>query len=874
MLPKLEWLLAVVLMMCKLGPSRGDDFPSLISANASIAVILDREYLDNQYDEILEGTKKLFERILRDNFRNGGMIIKYFSWTSINLKRDFTAVLSISNCDNTWDVYKNAAKENLVIMSITDSDCLRLPLNNAIMIPKSIPSTGTFEELPQVIMDMKAMKAIDWTSGILLYDDSFDRDIIARSIVALSKESEDVKPLSLSLFRIEAHTHMWEKRKAIRKVLLNISTKHIGKNFIAIITTQTMELVMEIAKELRMVNPLAQWLYVISDTTAERNNISAAHSIISEGDNIAFVYNLRRNAQSCESHILCYVENLIMSLVHGLSKLIREEKAVYGQIADEEWEVIRMTKAERKDEILKIMRADMIGKDTCNECTMWKVEAGETWGYTYQSAADELMSGVVSTHKRQVSLLDVGYWTPQDGFIMQDFMFPHVVDGFRGIHLNFYSYHNPPWQFVAYNESGHLSLSHGVVMDILNELSRKLNFTYTILIAQTNLEYVGNITDDANNTVFKDAHAMTTDIPSEILRSLMDNKILLAAVGATVSPKQKKFVNFTTPISIQTYSFIVSRPKELSRIFLFLSPFNFDTWLCIAATVFLMAPCLYVINRVSPFYDHHQRSSTIGLRKLNNCFWYIYGALLQQGGLYLPYADSGRIIIGTWWLVVLVIVTTYCGNLVAFLTFPKIAIPITTINQLIRNEQGVSWSIRRGTLLEQFLQETDDPKYVKLHKQAKYVSEESTKMVDTIRSGHHVHIDWRTNLKYLMKKEFLKSDRCDFALSLDEFLDEQIALAMPKNSPYLEVINAEITKMHQFGFIHRWLGSYMPSEDKCSNARKSTEVENHTVNNDDMAGSYYVLLIGFSMGLFMFLVEYAWRWYTKSKEQSLQPYTE
>ncbi|XP_021705215.1 ionotropic receptor 93a [Aedes aegypti] len=873
MLPRLKWLV-LVLVVCKLGPSRGDDFPSLISANASIAVILDREYLDAQYDDILEGTKRLFERILRDNFRNGGLIVKYFSWTSINLRRDFTAVLSISNCENTWDVYRNAAKENLVIMSITDSDCLRLPLNNAIMIPKTIPTAGTFEELPQVIMDMKAMKAIDWTSAVLLYDESFDRDIIARSIVALSKESEDVRPLSLSLFRIESHTHMWEKRKAIRKVLVNLPTRYIGRNFIAIITTQTMELVMEIAKELRMVTPLAQWLYVVSDTSADRNNISAVHPIISEGDNIAFVYNLRRNAQSCESHMLCYVENLITSLVHGLSKLIREEKAVYGQIADEEWEVIRMTKAERKDEILKIMRSDLIGKDSCNECSMWKVEAGETWGYTYQSAADELLTGVMSTHRKQISLLDVGYWTPQDGFIMRDNMFPHVADGFRGVHLNFYSYHNPPWQFVTYNESGHLSLSRGVVMDILTELSRKLNFTFNILISQTNLEYIGNMTDDANNTINRDAHSITTDIPNEILRSLMDNKILLAAVGATVSPKQKKYVNFTTPISIQTYSFIVSRPKELSRVFLFLSPFTIDTWLCLSATVLLMGPFLYVVNRLSPFYEHHGRSNTIGLGKLYNCFWYIYGALLQQGGLYLPYADSGRIIIGTWWLVVLVIVTTYCGNLVAFLTFPKIAIPITTVNQLIRNEQGVSWSIRRGTFLEQFLLETDDPKYIKLHNHAGYVSEESEQMVERIRTGRHVHIDWRTNLKYLMKKEFLKNDRCDFALSVDEFLDEQIALAMPKNSPYLELINAELTKMHQFGFIQRWLGSYMPSEDKCSNARKSTEVENHTVNNDDMAGSYYVLVIGFSMGLFMFVLEYGWRWYKRSKEETLQPFTE
>lgn len=32
------------------------------------------------------------------------------------------------------------------------------------------------------------------------------------------------------------------------------------------------------------------------------------------------------------------------------------------------------------------------------------------------------------------------------------------------------------------------------------------------------------------------------------------------------------------------------------------------------------------------------------------------------GGMYLPSSDSGRLIVGTWWLGVLVVVTTYCGE--------------------------------------------------------------------------------------------------------------------------------------------------------------------------------------------------------------------
>lgn len=71
--------------------------------------------------------------------------------------------------------------------------------------------------------------------------------------------------------------------------------------------------------------------------------------------------------------------------------------------------------------------------------------------------------------------------------------------------------------------------------------------------------------------------------------------------------------------------------------------------------------------------------------------------------MYLPRSDSGRIIVGTWWLVVLVVVTTYCGNLVAFLTFPKMEIPVNTISQLVNQKHGYTWSIRANTFLELYL---------------------------------------------------------------------------------------------------------------------------------------------------------------------------
>lgn len=92
------------------------------------------------------------------------------------------------------------------------------------------------EELPQVILDIKAQHAISWKSAVLLYDDTFDRDMISRAIISISRDfpvdetGDLVKPLSVSIYRIKESSHEWDRRKLIRSLLKSLPTKFIGKS--------------------------------------------------------------------------------------------------------------------------------------------------------------------------------------------------------------------------------------------------------------------------------------------------------------------------------------------------------------------------------------------------------------------------------------------------------------------------------------------------------------------------------------------------------------------------------------------------------------------------------------------------------------------
>lgn len=50
-------------------------------------MIIDHEFLDMEYENALEKVKETFERVLREDMKNGGLNVKYYSWTQINFNR-------------------------------------------------------------------------------------------------------------------------------------------------------------------------------------------------------------------------------------------------------------------------------------------------------------------------------------------------------------------------------------------------------------------------------------------------------------------------------------------------------------------------------------------------------------------------------------------------------------------------------------------------------------------------------------------------------------------------------------------------------------------------------------------------------------------
>nr|XP_034179469.1 ionotropic receptor 93a-like isoform X2 [Osmia lignaria]XP_034179470.1 ionotropic receptor 93a-like isoform X2 [Osmia lignaria] len=839
-----------------------NEFPSLITANATMAVVVDRSFFSSkeEYRNIAGVMYDLITDAVKKETQVGGIVVRVFRDGNVNLRQDYTILLSVATCYLTWRLHETARKEELIHLAITDPDCPRIPENDGVSIPFIMPG----EELSQIFLDLRMMNIPSWNVINILHDDTFDRDSIGRVMRAISDKlpNRQLSLVSRAIFTLRHNDRERERKNSVKKVLDDLHVDQLGRCFLVIAAVDIVADVMAVAKSLKMVHPSSQWLYVITDTASQNmTNITSFVDLLAEGGNVAFMYNATDNDGFCEVKLTCYVKKLVRALSKALEYSLINEMDMSKRVEKVDFEMMRLTKRERRQEILTNVRIHLSqsifdSEAVCGRCPLWKFASSLTWGNFF------------SHDKNVAHLLDIGTWTLAFGVNLTDVIFPHVAHGFRGINLPITTYHNPPWQVISTSESGERSYE-GLVFDVINHLSKKLNFTFTVITPE-----LGNNPKLWNTSRFAKlgekikemTMSNTRRVPRDVINLVREKRVLLAACAYTVNEYEKDMINFTVPIFVQTYSFLTSRPRQLSRALLFASPFTKETWACLAVSIIIMGPILYLIHKYSPY-----STKASGLNSSWQCVWYVYGALLQQGGMYLPQSDSARMLIGVWWLIVMVVVATYSGSLVAFLTFPKMDASILTVEDLVARKDKITWGFPNDSFLELYLRNTDEEKYqILLSHASRHNDTEEESLVEGVKQGKHALIDWRSSLRFLMRKDLLLTGGCHFSLSADEFLDEPIAMIIPQDSPYLPVIDAELHRMQESGLMNKWISERMPMKDKCWEVPGSNQAVNkRKVNVADMQGIFFVLFMGVTLSFLFLFLELYWHRRKISKERKL-----
>lgn len=139
-----------------------------------------------------------------------------------------------------------------------------------------------------------------------------------------------------------------------------------------------------------------------------------------------------------------------------------------------------------------------------------------------------------------------------------------------------------------------------------------------------------------------------------VMKLLAEGKVDLVANPIWRLPNENKLLwtdsefLWTRAFWEDSASLMVQKSTE-DHAWLFMLPFTWDVWYALIACVLVISPFTFYVNRRCKYYDYNNIRKDKGFFSMVNCFWYTYGAIIGQGGDYLPPAIAPRVIVAFWW---------------------------------------------------------------------------------------------------------------------------------------------------------------------------------------------------------------------------------
>lgn len=406
-------------------------------------------------------------------------------------------------------------------------------------------------------------------------------------------------------------------------------------------------------------------------------------------------------------------------------------------------------------------------------------------------------------------------------------IFPNVHHGFNGKKLLVSTLEYHPFEYTLNGTW------KGLCIDLLDELSNHLNFTYDIVEpADGDWGYLSNGTSWTG-----------------LIGQLQKREVDMTVGPLSIQSIRERVMDFTLAYFYDVSVILMKKsdPKETQWKRL-VEPLRWEVIVMAGFLVPVVSIILFCMEKVNPFYKTNFKRNS-----LHDTFWYSYGCVFMQGGLKLPASQTGRTVVCCWWLFCIILSATYSGNLIAFLTVTKEKTPFDSLTEMVA-QSDYEWGTLGGTFWVTFFERSSVPTHQSVwsgiqtfnRSDPRVLSKHTAPHIEKVKEGKYAYIAEKSLL------EIIASRNCELHIAKEEFLPLQYGIGLPNESPFTKIFSDAILNIHETGLIQIWKQKHWPKRNFCAG---SLIKEAKPIKWIDIQTAFYMIGTGTTFGMFVLLSE-------------------
>ncbi|CAK1555308.1 unnamed protein product [Leptosia nina] len=354
---------------------------------------------------------------------------------------------------------------------------------------------------------------------------------------------------------------------------------------------------------------------------------------------------------------------------------------------------------------------------------------------------------------------------------------------------------------------------------------------------------------------------------SGMVLKLREDKADFAICDFTMTAERQNGIDFSIPFMSLGIGILYKEPsKQPPEMFSFMAVFSKEVWYNMVLVQSALGVIMIFVGRISqkewqnPVPCEEQPEELSNQFSLANSVWLIIGSVMQQGSEIAPIALAPRIITSVWWFFTMVIVASYVGTLVAFLTVEKNVLPFQTLEELY-NHKSIAYGCKSKGSTKQFFKESTNPIHQKMYQKMYskgWLVPENDVGVELVENSTYALFMESTSIEYT------KERHCDL-LQVGGLLDSKsYGIGMKKGSPYRFYINDALIKLKEGGEIQKLKDLWWKEKRGGGKCGEKQDEAQKQLGMKNMLGAFVVLGVGCCIGLVISTLDMLWGVFKRS----------